>query len=232
MAQNTSTAVMQRRHEAHEVILRRDAKAQGLLRYFTGEPCPKGHLAERLVSSCGCLECCRVAANPKRRETAAAYYLANAEERKAAVRERWQTSPQAKALDKASRDARRQSIRAYDRMRAKRDRDKKRVIIDRWIENNPERYRQLNIAKSHRRRARIAAVGGSFSADDIEQMWTAQGDRCWWCNARLKGEFHVDHRIPIAKGGANDRSNIVIACVPCNKSKSAKMPWEFAGRLL
>lgn len=36
-----------------------DAKAAGLKRYFTGEPCKHGHIAERFVSSCGCVECTR-----------------------------------------------------------------------------------------------------------------------------------------------------------------------------
>ena len=232
MSQNRSHAVMSQRVEAHEVITRADAKAAGLLRYFTGKPCPKGHIDERLVSSFGCLECSRVASNPRRREVAAKYYQQNADAMKSAVRERWRCDPQAKAKDKLSRDARREEIRAYDRMRAKRDREKKTVIIARWIENNPERHKQLRIASSARRRARVRAAPGSFTADDIERLKAAQKGRCWWCTKLIKKQPHADHRIPLAKGGTNDVGNIVISCAACNKSKSAKMPWEFAGRLL
>lgn len=41
----------------YRVISRSDAIACGLKRYFTGVPCPKGHISERLVSSRGCARC-------------------------------------------------------------------------------------------------------------------------------------------------------------------------------
>lgn len=232
MSQNTSHAVMQQRSEAPEVISRADARASGLIRYFTGRPCLRGHICERLVSSCGCPECSRVVNNPGKRASAHAYYQNNCEAKKVAARKRWHSSPEAREKDKASRDARREEIRAYDRMRAKRDREKKRIVIERWIVNNPVRHKELAVARAHRRRARITEAGGSFSADDIQVMFASQNRKCWWCTKPIKGKFHVDHRIPIAKGGTNDRGNIVIACIPCNKTKSAKMPWEFAGRLV
>jgi 5-methylcytosine-specific restriction endonuclease McrA len=36
----------------------------------------------------------------------------------------------------------------------------------------------------------------------------------------------------LVKGGKHDRTNIVIACPHCNDSKGAKLPQEWAGRLL
>ena len=41
------------------IITRAEAKAQGLTRYFTGKPCPQGHVADRSSSSAGCCECSR-----------------------------------------------------------------------------------------------------------------------------------------------------------------------------
>jgi hypothetical protein len=40
-----------------EIISRDQAKDLGLAHYFTGKPCPRGHIAERFVSSFGCVEC-------------------------------------------------------------------------------------------------------------------------------------------------------------------------------
>jgi hypothetical protein len=39
------------------IISRSDAKAAGLKRYFTGEPCKRGHAAERRVSTAECIAC-------------------------------------------------------------------------------------------------------------------------------------------------------------------------------
>ena len=40
---------------------RREAMSRGLTRYFTGNPCPYGHVCERYVCSFGCVECGRSA---------------------------------------------------------------------------------------------------------------------------------------------------------------------------
>lgn len=39
------------------IINRRDAADAGLVKYFTGKPCPNGHVDQRYVASCGCLKC-------------------------------------------------------------------------------------------------------------------------------------------------------------------------------
>jgi len=39
------------------IISRLDAKKQGLIRYFTGKPCVKGHVSERRVSNWMCVDC-------------------------------------------------------------------------------------------------------------------------------------------------------------------------------
>ena len=88
------------------------------------------------------------------------------------------------------------------------------------------------------RHARMLNAEGSFSADDVKHQIIAQTDkrgvlRCWWCEKAIKGDdYHVDHRIPLAKGGTNYPDNIVISHPKCNLSKGDKMPWEWSDRLL
>lgn len=58
--------------DAYDVISRADAKQRGLKRYFTGEPCLRGHVAERLVSDKKCVKCSGIRRNErieKRRKT-------------------------------------------------------------------------------------------------------------------------------------------------------------------
>lgn len=40
-----------------KIISKSEAKARGLKRYFTGNPCSRGHLSERLVSDSKCIKC-------------------------------------------------------------------------------------------------------------------------------------------------------------------------------
>ncbi len=41
----------------YPIISRAEAKEQGLKFYFTGKPCKQGHIANRFISTCSCIEC-------------------------------------------------------------------------------------------------------------------------------------------------------------------------------
>lgn len=207
---------------------------------FTGKPCKRGHIAERRAGNRDCLECVKLrhrdwyGANraadlarkakwveenrDRKRATDAAYYEANGE------KIRQQTSNYyTENRDKGLVDRRRyrkdnlERLRAYD---AERHAD------------NPERAR---IAARNRRAAKKRATG-SYTADDVTDLLKAQHGRCAYCRADLrKLKYHVDHITALSRGGSNYRRNLQLTCPPCNLSKHAADPIEFAqrtGRLL
>lgn len=48
---------------------------------------------------------------------------------------------------------------------------------------------------------------------------------CQYCGRKAPTvELHVDHIIPVAKGGTNDFNNLITACYECNRGKFTKMP--------
>ena len=49
-------------------------------------------------------------------------------------------------------------------------------------------------------------------------VFARDGGRCQCCGSSADLEF--DHITPFSCGGANDRSNIQLLCMPCNRSKS------------
>jgi 5-methylcytosine-specific restriction endonuclease McrA len=118
--------------------------------------------------------------------------------------------------------------------------DKARKQRQQWAAANHERVRE-SAAKSRvkNREARLAAVrnrrakqrnaGGRHTAKDIAAISEMQGHKCAYCRISFrKAKRHVDHILPIALGGANDRSNLQLLCAPCNLSKQAKHPVDFA----
>ena len=44
-----------------DIITRKEAKAKGLKRYFTGKPCKNGHLSEKCVIGYSCVMCANIA---------------------------------------------------------------------------------------------------------------------------------------------------------------------------
>jgi 5-methylcytosine-specific restriction endonuclease McrA len=91
-------------------------------------------------------------------------------------------------------------------------------------------YRAANPAKSqawHRndKARRKQAVGTHTAADALAQL-AKQNGLCFWCSKTLT-KYHVDHYVPLAKGGTNWPDNIVCACARCNLQKGTKLPEEF-----
>lgn len=95
---------------ARKITSRADAKSAGLARYFTGKPCPRGHLSERHVSGWTCVECAN--------ERSSAWNKANPEERRDIYRKYRKANAvklasQKKAWKAANRDKHRASNRKW-----------------------------------------------------------------------------------------------------------------------
>ena len=98
-------------------------------------------------------------------------------------------------------------------------------------EAKPDVYR----AHGRNRRARARNAEGFHTAEDVERIRKLQNARCAYCNLPVKGDDHVDHIMPLVRGGSNWPANLQILCTSCNTSKNAADPVDFArslGRLL
>lgn len=62
---------------------------------------------------------------------------------------------------------------------------------------------------------------------DIKKKFKSseQRKRCFYCGLKLvwsdRSSWHIDHKIPIYRGGPNDICNFAIACRECNLYKGA-----------
>lgn len=106
-----------------------------------------------------------------------------------------------------------------------------------WRMANLDRAKAVGRASDARRRARIARSNGSFTHSEVVALGERQRWRCaeQTCRVNIKGEFHCDHIVPLAKGGSNHIHNIQLLCPTCNRRKHAKDPLVWArqnGRLL
>lgn len=93
-------------------------------------------------------------------------------------------------------------------------------------------WKALKSAHRHIRRAHKNAAPGKYTAQDVQAQFQRQKGKCYWCHKKLT-TYHVDHIIPLSRGGSNWPDNIVMACPTCNCSKHNKLPheWERGGRL-
>ena len=80
-----------------------------------------------------------------------------------------------------------------------------------------------------RYKARQLKAEGSFTAEDVKDLYATQGGRCYYCSIEIDTGYHIEHMCSLSRGGRNDVSNICLACAPCNLSKHTKTAEEFQG---
>lgn len=61
------------------------------------------------------------------------------------------------------------------------------------------------------------------------EVFQRSGGFCHYCATPLSldGQWHVEHQLPRALGGADDALNLVAACTACNLEKSDRTALEF-----
>lgn len=108
------------------------------------------------------------------------------------------------------------------------DYEGQRIRSKRWRDRHPDRTRFYTA----QRRTRVRNADGSHTPADIALQLKSQRGKCWWCGCKLNSGYHLDHIIPLDRGGSNWPNNIVIACSRCNQSRQNKLPHEWSDRLI
>ncbi len=108
-----------------------------------------------------------------------------------------------------------------------------------WRDNNKEIY-QARIAdwrrrnpdygarSAARRRFRKKSLGVFYLTDkDLRRLRIRQGHLCYLCGRTLPADAHMEHIIPLSRGGRHSIGNIMFACPACNHKKGTKLLSEF-----
>jgi len=135
-----------------------------------------------------------------------------------------------KSKDKARIRNKRKKKRVYTRQRpplTEEQRARKR-------KTNMQYYFKRKLEGTHREqkyRRRAMKFKTAVLGDKIKKP---KRGKCHYCNKAVVGKnLHLDHVVPLSRGGAHASYNIVVACRECNSVKSAKMPdrWTPNGQL-
>jgi len=212
-------------HHSFEIISCKAAKADGRLMYYTGKPCPRDHIDRRYVSTHACLSCHRDISAKLREKTALRRQAKVPSIRQQALLSgtskywsgkacpkghiTWRTAITGACCECSSLAGKRRHARPEFKERRKQ-----------YLKENVERYR------SHTRNRR-AKTEGTHTAEDIADIFRMQNGKCAYCRKKLE-KYHVDHIVPMSKGGLNWRSNLQLTCPSCNLRKNSKNPMDFA----
>ena len=82
-------------------------------------------------------------------------------------------------------------------------------------------------AEMRRRRPRKHGAGGWHTSEDAKRLYEEQGGRCFYCGKELNGEYDLDHKTPLSRGGTDWPENLCCACGLCHRLKENKTAEEF-----
>lgn len=92
-----------------------------------------------------------------------------------------------------------------------------------YLGKHPEKERAWRI----RRRFRKSA-GPQHNGNDELHVYNLAKGKCAYCGKYLSFRAgHIDHRVPLAKGGNNGIGNLEWTCPQCNQGKSSKLLIEW-----
>lgn len=169
-----------------------------------------------------------VAPTPEEREKArvraAAWYRAN-KQRALATGKVWRAKNRDKVVSsrRAWARANKAKMGAYLADYVAGHPDTIRATKRRWKKNNP----RAAVIDAHRRRARKRTASGLYTLEQLEARIAYYGGKCAYCPGPFE---HVDHVIPLSRGGSNWPANLRPACSKCNCSKNNKTLREWRPR--
>lgn len=113
--------------------------------------------------------------------------------------------------------------------------EKRKAYTAHWRSENPG----AGTVFSRNRRAAERKAQGKHTKYEVMAILDNQRGLCAGCTVKLErsgaNKYHVDHIMPLALGGSNDKYNLQCLCPSCNLRKHAKDPICWAadrGRLL
>lgn len=107
----------------------------------------------------------------------------------------------------------------YNKAQRAKYKEMKKVSDQLWLEKNPNYLHAYNHQARMRNRNRAVFEAGDIKDTMKLAEWLSKekGKPCPYCKANEAQ--HIDHIIPVGKGGSHTWDNICVACDMCNKMK-------------
>lgn len=157
------------------------------------------------------------------------YYERNKELRTAKMKEYYRENKEALALKK-----REYYEKNKERLRLKkreyREKNKEIIAAKKSVYNKTIKGKAISANKYHRRKAQMKET-------DITTDWLVElRDKtltCPYCNEVYSNDMilHLDHIVPLSKGGIHIKDNVIYCCCKCNLRKGSKAYSEFIREL-
>lgn len=98
-----------------------------------------------------------------------------------------------------------------------------------WQKDNPEAANAIKTNWRMKNRVKLREIAEQreavIKAGNVPSAYIKELRQmpCNYCGKYFENKMHIDHVVPISKGGQHSIDNLVTACKPCNLSKANKL---------
>jgi len=198
---------------------RKQAKEKGIKHYFNGNPCKHGHLSVRTTKGGKCLECHRISQ---------AQRYANDPEKGRAIAAKFRATLKKEDINAYNREWWANADPHYKRQRNKESterafnnpvtRENNRLRSKEWYQKNKDYYKQAGAQRERglTEQYKLLTQDEKNRVDKIYQEAYKLNEK------HGPKSFHVDHIMPISKGGKHHPDNLQILSAEDNLRKGRK----------
>jgi hypothetical protein len=193
------------------IATRDEAKARGLTRYFNGNPCKHGHISERLVSNCRCVDCSNHSSSEWKRTHLS---VCSEQKRKWTAKNRDKVRALKKSYYKDNPKERELQAKR-SRKWLEENRDKSRAASAKWRESN---LAVAAAAASRRKAKKLQRTPSWADHDKIRQFYILAKE----LTEQTGVEHEVDHIYPLQGelvSGLHVETNLQILTKTANRAK-------------
>jgi 5-methylcytosine-specific restriction endonuclease McrA len=149
-------------------------------------------------------------------------YARSVYDRRLAYKLAWAAKPENQAKKNAWQQRHRSRDETYNA--------KTRAYFAEMKVKDPEHWQRV-LDRVNRRKAKKRGV--AVEVFSRQEIYERDNGICKYCTSPVPvSSWHMDHVVPLSKGGEHSRQNVVVSCAPCNLSKGDRLVEELSSLTL
>ena len=128
-----------------------------------------------------------------------------------------------KTREKKYREENKEKVKKFKRAWREKNSDRIKKTVKEYMKSESGKEAR-KIADYKKRALKISTADGTITKQSLQELLIKQNNKCHHCKCKLDETKHLDHYMPLSRGGIHSIENVVWSCPGCNMRKHATIP--------